>query len=61
MASKENLSHDLAISAATIVGLRDFEKEIPSGCSPDEARSRFADFLLDEYRFFNDYYMNKLK
>lgn len=53
MDDKKKLAHDLAIAAATVCALKNFDQEVTGETSEDK-RSRFADYLLDEYEHYFD-------
>lgn len=54
------IAQQLALTAAAISVNRDFEIEINSK-SPERNRFDFANYLLDEYNYFYDYYLNHVK
>lgn len=58
MTDKEKRAHDLAIAAAAVSSLKNFDVEV-RGNTPTEKRSSFADSLQDEYKFFLKYYLTK--
>lgn len=51
MDDKKKLAHDLAIAAATVCALKNFDQEVTGETSEDK-RSHFADYLLDEYEHY---------
>lgn len=51
MDDKKKLAHDLAIAAATVCALKNFDQEV-TGETPEDMRSGFADYLLDEYEHY---------
>ena len=51
MDDKNKLAHDLAIAAATVCALKNFDQEVTGETSEDK-RSHFADYLLDEYEHY---------
>lgn len=53
MDDKKKLAHDLAIAAATVCALKNFDQEVTGETSEDK-RSRFADYLLYEYEHYFD-------
>lgn len=60
MIDSKQLNHDLAIAAAAIAAYKNYDLEI-SGSTPAEKRAALADYLLDEYNFFFDYYGSSKK
>ena len=54
------IAQQLALTAAAISVSRDFEIEVNSK-SPERNRFDFANYLLDEYNYFYDYYLNHVK
>ena len=57
---KEKRAHDLALAAATVSALHEYDVTILSE-KKETRRTRLADFVRDEYEYYFDYYMDTIR